>query len=408
MTLTGPFKQILTMDNLPLRGHLSDDQLEIIPDGGILHQHGKIIEVGKYEHMKHKYPDVILERIDGNYVALPGMIDAHTHICWAGSRVNDYALRLSGKSYMEIAESGGGIWDTVEKTRKATLIELTELTAQRAQKLLKQGVTTIEVKSGYGLSVEHELKILEAIKLADRNSIADIIPTCLAAHILPIDFDGNEEDYLQEIIKKLLPEIKKKNLTKRIDIFVEKGAFSVKAAKNYLMKVKEFGFEITLHGDQFTSGTASLANEVQALSLDHLEAADDNEIAILAKGNVIPVLLPGASIGLGEPFAPAHKLLDAGTSLVIASDWNPGSAPIGNLLTVATILGAYEKLTMSEILASVTSRAALALNKTDRGILKSGLKADFIAFKTNDYQEIIYRQGELRPEKVWKNGKIAP
>lgn len=408
MTLTGPFKQILTMDNLPAKGHLSDDQLEIIQDAGILHQHGKIIEIGKYEQLKHKNPDVILERIDGNYVVLPGMIDVHTHICWAGSRINDFAMRLSGKSYLEIAETGGGIWNTVEKTRNSTLIELAELTAQRAQKMLKQGVTTIEVKSGYGLSVEHELKILEAIKLADRNSIADIIPTCLAAHILPPDFDGDEEDYLHYIIEKLLPEIKKKNLAKRIDIFVEKTAFSIDAAKKYLLKASEMGFEITIHGDQFTSGTASLANEVQSLSIDHLEAVDDEEIAILATGNVIPVVLPGASIGLGEPFAPVHKLLDAGTSLVIASDWNPGSAPMGNLLTEAAILGAFEKLTMAEVLAALTCRAALALNKADRGILKAGLKADFIAFKTTDFREIVYRQGELKPEKVWKNGIKAP
>ncbi|MEI8271814.1 MAG: imidazolonepropionase [Paludibacter sp.] len=406
MTLTGPFKQILTMDNLPPKGHLSDDQLEIIPDGGILHQHGKIIEIGKYEQLKHKNPDVTIERLDGDWVVLPGMIDVHTHICWAGSRANDYALRLSGKSYLEMAESGGGIWNTVEKTRKTTRIELAELTAQRAQKLLKQGVTTIEVKSGYGLSFEDELEMLEAIKLADRNSLAELVPTCLAAHILPQDFDGNEVEYLQHIIDKLLPEIKKKNLAKRVDIFVEKSAFSVTEAKYYLLKAKELGFEIAIHGDQFTTGVAELANEVKAVSIDHLEAANDEEIAILAKGNVIPVVLPGASIGLGEPFAPAHKLLDAGTSLVIASDWNPGSAPMGNLLTVAAILGAFEKLTMTEVLAALTCRAALALNKPDRGILKPELKADFIAFKTNDYREILYRQGELKPEKVWKNGLL--
>ncbi|MFA5047360.1 MAG: imidazolonepropionase [Paludibacter sp.] len=406
MTLTGPFKQILTMDNLPLKGHLSDNQLQIIPDAGILHEHGKILEIEKFEKLKQRNPDAIVEHLDGDFVALPGMIDVHTHICWAGSRTTDYALRLSGKSYLEISESGGGIWNTVEKTRNASLIELAELTAQRAQKLLKLGVTTIEVKSGYGLSVEQELKILEAIKLADRNSTADLISTCLAAHILPEDFDGDEEDYLQQLLEKLLPEIKKKNLSRRIDIFVEKGAFSILSAKNYLLKAKELGFEITIHGDQFTTGVTALANEVQALSIDHLEAADDKEIALLAVGNVIPVVLPGASIGLGEPFAPAHKLLDAGTSLVIASDWNPGSAPMGNLLTEAAILGAYEKLTMSEVLAALTCRAAGALGKTDRGVLKQGNIADIIAFKTKDYREILYRQGELRPEKVWKKGQI--
>jgi imidazolonepropionase len=406
MTLTGPFKQILTMDNLPLKGHLSDNQLQIIPDAGILHEHGKILEIEKFEKLKQRNPDAIVEHLDGDFVALPGMIDVHTHICWAGSRTTDYALRLSGKSYLEIAESGGGIWNTVEKTRNASLIELAELTAQRAQKSLKLGVTTIEVKSGYGLSVEQELKILEAIKLADRNSTADLISTCLAAHILPEDFDGDEEDYLQQLHEKLLPEIKKKNLSRRIDIFVEKGAFSILSARNYLLKAKELGFEITIHGDQFTPGVAALANEVQGLSIDHLEAADDKEIALLAAGNVIPVVLPGASIGLGEPFAPAHKLLDAGTSLVIASDWNPGSAPMGNLLTEAAILGAYEKLTMSEVLAALTCRAAGALGKTDRGVLKQGNIADIIAFKTKDYREILYRQGELRPEKVWKKGQI--
>ena len=187
----------------------------------------------------------MLERIDGDHIALPGLIDVHTHICWAGSRANEYALRLTGKSYNDISENDGGIWDTVKRTRKTSVIELAELTAQRAQKQLKNGVTTIEVKSGYGLSAEHELKILEAIKLADRNTAAEIVSTCLAAHILPGDFDGDENDYLQEILIDLLPEIKKKNLAKRIDIFVDKNAFSINAAKMYLLKVKELGFEIS-------------------------------------------------------------------------------------------------------------------------------------------------------------------
>ena len=392
------------MDNLPEKGKLSDDQMEIIPDGGILHQNGKIIAVGAFEKLKMQYNPTTIERLEGNYVGLPGMIDAHTHICWAGSRANDYALRLSGKSYLEIAETGGGIWNTVQKTREASITELAELTAQRAKKLVEQGVTTIEVKSGYGLSVEQELKILEAIKLADKNSDADLIPTCLAAHILPKDFDGTETEYLQHIISKLLPEVLKRKLANRVDIFVEKNAFSVQAAKTYLLKAKELGFDIVLHGDQFSVGSALLANETSTLSIDHLEAANEQEIAILAKGNVIPVVLPGASLGLGEPFAPARKLLDAGTSLVIASDWNPGSAPMGNLLVQAAILGAAEKLTMTEVWAALTCRAAKALNKTDRGILKSGNIADIIAFKTDDYKEILYQQGQLKPEKVWKNG----
>lgn len=395
------------MDHLSDRGHLSDEHLEIIPNGGIVHREGKIVEIGNFNLLKEKYNTLNIEWLEGDYVGLPGMIDVHTHICWAGSRANDYALRLSGKSYLEIGAMGGGIWDTVLKTREATVEELAELTERRAYKLLKLGVTTIEVKSGYGLSVEQELKILEAIAFAAKRSTADLIPTCLAAHILPKDFEGNKTEYLELIAGKLLLEVLNKKLTNRVDIFVEKGAFSLQAAKSYLLKAKEMRFDIVLHGDQFSVGAATLANDVQALSIDHLEGANEEEIAILANGNVIPVVLPGASLGLGEPFAPARKLLDAGTSLVIASDWNPGSAPMGNLLVEAAILGTMEKLTMSEVWAAITCRAAKALNKMDRGVLKQGYLADIIAFKTDDYKEILYQQGQLRAGMVWKNGEIV-
>jgi imidazolonepropionase len=407
MKLTGPFKQLLTMDQLPDRGHLSDSQLEIIPDAGIVHRDGKIMETGNFNQLIKMYPMASVEWLEGDYVGLPGMIDVHTHICWAGSRANDYAMRLSGKSYLEIAAMGGGIWDTVEKTREASLEELAEIIEHRANKLLRKGITTLEVKSGYGLSVEQELKILSAIDLAGKRSMTDLVPTCLAAHIVPKDFNGTETEYLQQIIDQLLPEVIKRKLATRVDIFVEKTAFSIPSAKSYLLEAKEMGFDIVLHGDQFSVGGAALANETNALSIDHLEAATDKEILLLAKGNVIPVVLPGSSLGLGEPFAPARKLLDAGMSLVIASDWNPGSAPMGKLLVEASILGAMEKLTMAEVWAAITCRAAKALNKSDRGILKQGYLADMLAFKTNDYKEILYFQGQLKPGMVWKKGEIV-
>lgn len=407
MKLIGPFKQLLTMDGLPSRGPLSDDQLYIIPGGGILVEEGIIQSVGNFMELKKQTNPANIELLEDDYVGLPGMIDVHTHICWAGSRARDYAMRLSGKTYLEIAAMGGGIWDTVKKTRAASLKELTEITVERANTLLKRGITTIEVKSGYGLSVEDELKILESILEANKITEADLVSTCLAAHILPKDFKGTEEEYLKHIIYDLFPEIIKKDLAKRVDIFVEKTAFSIPAAKEYLLKAKEMGFDIVVHGDQFTTGVASVAAEAGAISIDHLEAADDKEISFLAKKKIIPVVLPGASLGLGEPFAPARKLLDAGTSLVIASDWNPGSAPMGNLLVQAAILGTAQKLTMTETWAAITYRAANALNKTDRGILKKGNLADIIAFKTNDYKEILYQQGQLSPDKVWKTGKNA-
>ena len=307
---------------------------------------------------------------------------------------------------MEIAEAGGGIWDTVTKTREASFDELVASTVERAETLYKQGVTTIEVKSGYGLTIEHELKILESIAKANKTTRSDLVPTCLAAHMVPNDFYGSENEYLELISRELLPEIKRRKLANRVDIFVEKTAFSINAAKSYLTAAHENGFDIVLHGDQFSTGAAALATELNALSIDHLEAANDSEIALLAASNVIPVVLPGASLGLGEPFAPARKLLDAGTSLVIASDWNPGSAPMGDLLTSAAILGAMQKLTMAEVWAALTYRAAAALNKTDRGILKVGMKADFIAFKTNDYREILYNQGQLKPTMHLRSNNI--
>src|ERR1035437_423611 len=265
MKLTGPFKQLLTMDHLPAKGPLSDEQLEIIPDAGILHSKGKIIATGNFELLKKQFHSTNIDWLEGDYVGLPGMIDVHTHSCWAGSRANDYALRLSGKTYLEIAAMGGGIWDTVIKTREATLEELSEIIEQRAYKALKQGTTTMEVKSGYGLTVDQELKILEAISFANKRSVADLVSTCLAAHILPKDFNGNEMDYLNSISDKLLPVLKKKKLTSRVDIFVEKSAFSVQAAKIYLAKAKEMGFELVLHGDQFSVGAADLANEAGAV-----------------------------------------------------------------------------------------------------------------------------------------------
>jgi imidazolonepropionase len=263
------------------------------------------------------------------------------------------------------------------------------------------------VKSGYGLSVEHELKILQAIAQADTMSVPQLIPTCLAAHMLPHDFDGSEEDYLSNLVHHLLPKVMKQNLTNRIDIFVEKNAFSATAAKNYLLKAKAMGFDLVLHGNQFTSGSVQLANDVDALSIDHLETTPPDEILALSRGNTIPIALPGASIGLAEPFAPARQLLDAGTSLVIASDWNPGSAPMGHLLVQAAILGVAQKLTMAETWSALTIRAARALKLNDRGGIQRGHLADLIAFPTHNYQEILYHQGQMLPDKIWKNGILT-
>ncbi|MCV9389381.1 imidazolonepropionase [Reichenbachiella ulvae] len=408
MKLIGPFTQVLTMNQLPIKGSLKDEQLEIISDGGILVQDGKILSLGSWKELRASHPNAELEQVEDPAVALPGFIDAHTHICFGGSRAMDYAARNNGKSYLEIQKAGGGIWSTVQHTRAASQEELTALMQQRIQRLNQNGITTVEVKSGYGLSVEEELKMLRSIQSAKDTNRAnmDIISTCLAAHIKPRDFDGDHAAYLQYILDQLAPVVKEKRLAQRFDIFVEDGAFDPAISKPYLEQLKDMGFELTIHGDQFTTGGSQLAVEVGARSVDHLEASGEKEIELLSKSEVVPVALPGASLGLGCGFTPARKLLDAGCSLAIASDWNPGSAPHGELLTQAALLGAQQKLSAAEVLSGMTFRVANALGLNDRGRLTEGSLADFITFPCEDYREILYHQGSLKVGEVWKRGKM--
>ncbi|MFN3998453.1 imidazolonepropionase [Algoriphagus sp.] len=405
--LIGPISHVLTLDKLLSKGALKDEQLEIIPNAGILIEGEKILQVGPWEKLKKDFPEAELFIFEGEYVALPGMVDCHTHICFGGSRAKDFAMRNAGKTYLEIAESGGGIWDTVTQTRKLSLDELAEITNKNANRHLSEGVTTIEVKSGYGLSVEQELKMLRAIQLANQTSKADLIPTCLAAHMKPRDFSGSNSEYLELIVAELFPILRKENLTNRIDAFVEKSAFSPEEIRPYFQKAKEMGFKLTAHADQFTTGGSAVAVKFGAVSADHLEASGEKEIELLAQYNTIAVALPGASIGLGCAFTPARKILNKGGALAIASDWNPGSAPMGDLLVQASILATFEKLSTAEVFAGITFRAAAALGLNDRGKLASGQLADFILFPTSDYREILYQQGKLKPEMVWKRGKLS-
>ncbi len=400
--LIGPFTQLLPMSGLPLKGVLADEQLPIIENGGIVVSEGKIQKIDVFNDLKTS--DIDIHHIEGEQVCLPGFIDAHTHICFGGTRARDYAMRNAGVSYLEIAKAGGGIWDTVTQTRKASREELVEGILERSQKHLQNGITTIEVKSGYGLSVEQELKMLRAIKQANDKTEADLVATCLAAHIKPKDWSGNNT-YLEEMTSTLFPTIKSENLATRVDAFVEESAFSPEEIAPYFQKAKEMGFDITVHADQFTAGGSKVAVQFGALSADHLEASTEKEIQLLAKSDVISMALPGASMGLGCAYTPARKILDAGGALAIASDHNPGSAPMGDLLTQASILGTFEKLSNAEVLSGITFRASAALKLTDRGVLQAGAQADFVTFPTHNYQEITYHQGQLKPDAVWKNGK---
>jgi len=407
MKLIGPFKQIVTLANLSLRGKLSDEQLEIITDGGILIDQDKIFKVGNFNILQSENQNAQIEEIKGEQIALPAFTDSHTHICFGGNRANDFAMRNAGKTYLEIAESGGGIWSSVQHTRNASEEELLKTLLERINVLVSLGITTIEVKSGYGLDVKNELKMLRIIKKAQSQTVATLVPTCLSAHLKPRDFDGDNKAYLDYILNEILPQVKEENLSQRVDIFIEKSAFQPEESKEFLLKTKDLGFEITVHADQFTAGSSKIAVEVGAKSADHLEATIDEDIKFLAESNTVATALPGASLGLGEKFTPARKLLDAGAILAIASDWNPGSAPMGNLITQASILATYEKLTTAEVLAGITFRSAFALGLEDRGRLENGFKADFVTYKTDNFQNVLYKQGSLKAEHIYINGNLV-
>ncbi|WP_322544956.1 imidazolonepropionase [Elizabethkingia miricola] len=405
MKIIGPFKQVVTLANLPLRGSLKDEQLEIIENAGILIESCKIVKVDNFETLRKEFPNVTLEETEGEQIAMPAFTDCHTHICFAGNRANDFSMRNAGKTYLEIAESGGGIWSSVKHTREATEEELHKTLCTRIDDLVRQGVTTIEIKSGYGLKLDCELKMLRAINHAKEKTPAKLIPTCLAAHMKPKDFMGDSEEYLNYVLEYVLPVVQEEHLAERVDIFIEKSAFQPEESKAFLQKAKAMGFEITVHADQFTPGSSRVAVECGAKSADHLEATSDEDIDYLAKSNTVAVALPGASIGLGDSFAPARKILDAGGILAIATDWNPGSAPMGKLVTQASILATFQKLSTAEVLAGITFRSAYALGFEDRGVLSEGKRADMVCFKTDNYQNVLYRQGALEPCAVYIKGE---
>lgn len=404
--LIGPFSQIVTFKKASLKGPLNAADLGIIQGGAVVVSgEGRIIEVGEMQHLVSRYKDAAHESIQGEKVLLPGFIDAHTHILFAGSRSRDYSMRLDGKTYLEIAQAGGGIMDTVRATREADETMLSKDLQWRLHKMLQGGITTAEVKTGYGLGVSEELRLLEVLRANKDNAVIDIVPTCLAAHMKAPDFTGNNKDYLNEIREKLFPVMDRSSLAGRVDIFVESSAFTIEEATPYLKAAKDRGWDITVHADQFTPGGAELAVSLGAVSADHLEASTEKDIHIIAGSNTVATVLPGASLGLGISFAPARKLLDAGAAVAIASDWNPGSAPMGNLVAAAALLGVYEKLSMAETLAGLTFRAAAALKLTDRGRIVKNAIGDMQAYDTSDYRDILYNQGSLRPSIIWTKSK---
>jgi len=341
-------------------------------------------------------------------VALPGFVDAHTHALFAGTREDEFALRCEGKTYQEIAARGGGILSTVAATRRATKKELKKLASKRLDAMMKHGTTTVEIKSGYGLEPDTEIKMLEAIaELADEHYMT-IVATFLGAHALPPEYKERKNEYIDLVCERMLPYVAKRDLAQFCDVFCEVGYFSVEESRQILKKGLSLGLRPKLHADEFNSiGGTRLAAELHAASVDHLEHITEDGIRAISDSGTVAVVLPGVSFFLRNPYAPARRLLDAGVPVAIASDFNPGSCMSFSLPLMMTIACTQMSMTPEEAITAATLNGAAALGLSDKvGSIEVGKQADIILYEIPNYRYLAYHFGSNLVAKVIKKGTI--
>ncbi|HEX6699998.1 MAG TPA: imidazolonepropionase [Gaiellaceae bacterium] len=382
----------------PLRGETLR-RVDVVDDAYVLCEDGRIAGVGRMRDLQALGVDV--EEVDGRGLsAIPGLVDCHTHACFAGDRVDEFALRARGATYQELHAAGGGILSTVRATRAAGAAALDDAVARHAASMLGHGTTTFESKSGYGLDRETELASLQAIRRAGG------IPTWLGAHAVPPEHE-DAESYVEFALAEVLPAAR--DLAEAADVFVERGAFDVATARRYLAACKDEGLAPRLHGDQFTeAGAIPLAIELGAQSVDHLEATGPEGVRALAGSAVAGVLLPASALFLDRPQAPARKLLDAGAIVALASDFNPGSSFCESLPLVASLAATQMGMALEEILGALTVNAAHVLGRADRiGHLAPGFDADVVLLDAPDWRYLAYHLGGRVVRHVVRKGELV-
>lgn len=387
---------------------LEGNHIEILENGYLAIKGDKIIGVGTGEVPTSFIQfDTKFVRI-GKKVVSPGLVDSHTHLVHGGSREHEFSMKIQGVPYLEILAAGGGILSTLKATREASLEDLIEKTKKSLRYMLELGVTTVEAKSGYGLSLEQEIKQLEATKLLNHLQPVSLVSTFMAAHATPPEFKGRTADYVEEVIK-MLPEIKKRNLAEFCDVFCEEGVFSVEESRKILSKAKELGFQLKIHADEVVSlGGVNLAGELQAVTAEHLMVITDEGIEALKKGNVIADLLPATSFNLRHDYAPARKILEAGVQVALSTDYNPGSCPSENLQFVMQIGAAHLKMTTEEVFKAVTINGAKAVcREKEIGSLEVGKQADIAVFDVPNAEYMLYHFGVNHTDSVYKAGKLV-
>jgi imidazolonepropionase len=407
--------QLLTLAGGPQRGQALG-QLSVIPGGAVLLRNGLIAQVGTTPELLAAYPQE--ERLDAHgKVVMPGFVDPHTHVIWAGDRAAEFEMRLQGKTYLEILAAGGGILSTVRATRSASTETLINETRSRLQILLAHGTTTLEVKTGYGLDIPTELRMLEALLRLNKEGPWDLAITFLGAHAVPPEYTGKSDDYTHLLCSEMLPMVAswwKENASDYplpfVDVFCERGAFNLAQSQRILETATGLGFPLKIHADEFENlGGASLAAELGAISADHLVKTSPQDIQALASSHTIAVALPCTPFGLAEQeYTPAQSILEAGGLLSLASDINPGTAWCGDMQFVIALACRYMRLTPAQAIAAATINAAAAIGWADRvGSLEAGKQADIVFLSCSNYRHLGYRFGPSLVQAVIKKGKLV-
>ena len=389
----------------------------ILDNAAVVIINGKILEVGNSEALLAHYP--LAERFNASgMVVVPGFVDPHTHLIWAGDRANEFEMRLQGKTYMEIMAAGGGILATLTATRKASLEELVAQSLERALRAFCHGTTTMEAKTGYGLDLETEFKQLEAILLLNRIGPLELLPTYMGAHAVPPEYEDNTAAYTDWLCETALPETKKWWLEHApdqdlpfVDVFCEKGVFEIEETRQILIKAAQLGFPLKLHADEFENlGGASLAVELGAVSADHLVKTSLEDIQHLAGSETVAVSLPGTPFGLAQSeYTPARAIIDAGGYLALATDLNPGTTWNESMQFIQALSCRYLKLTPAEALAACTINSAKAISRDHLvGSIEPGKQADLLILAVDDYRKLSYRYGTNLVETVVKKGQFFP
>lgn len=402
-------KQILTLKgpDRPRIGKEMED-LGLIENGALAIQEGRIIGVGNTDEISQNFePDKIIDAVDK--VIMPGFVDPHTHPVFYATRENEFEMRLKGKTYVEISQSGGGIRSSIAGVRNASEEELFELSKKRIEKIISTGTTTLEAKSGYGLSTESEIKMLRVIARLRKELAIDIVPTFMGAHEFPTEYKDDREEYIRILKEEMMPEVAESGLAEYCDIFTEDHVFNIEQSRDILNHAKKLGFKLRMHADEIEPiGGAELAAEVGAVSADHLGAASDAGIKAMAKSGVIATLLPGTIFSLGmKSYARARDMIEAGVAVALATDYNPGSCNCDSMQFVITLACLQMKMTPAEAITASTINAAYALERGAKvGSLEAGKQADILIMDMPNYQFLPYHFGSNNVETVIKKGKI--